>query len=79
MTPDLGLSLPPLGVRMTPHRKRMEALLRSYHKRGLTLAVCCDGKHLRRAKSTLKRYARMFGLSFSDYRPRRRRRSSHKR
>ena len=75
---DLGLSLP-LGARKTPHRKRMEALLRGYHKRGLSLAVCCDGKHLRRAKSTLKFYARLFGLSFSDYRPRRRRQPSHKR
>ena len=67
---DLGLHLPPLGAHMTPHRKRMEALLRSYHKRGLTLAVCCDGKHLGRARSTLKRYVRSMALSFPDYTPR---------
>ena len=72
---DLGLSLPPPGVRMTPHRKRMEALLRSYHKRGLTLAVCCDRKHLGRARSTLKLYVRRMALSFSDYTPRRLRRA----
>ena len=68
-SPMLDLSLP-LGVRMTPHRKRMEALLRSYHKRGLSLAACCDGKHLGRARSTLKLYVRRMALSFSDYTPR---------
>lgn len=67
---DLLFALPSIGPRLTPHRIRMEALLSAYQEAGLTLAVCCDRRHLGRAPSTLKRYARRLALSFPDYTPR---------
>lgn len=70
----LGLRLPAIRGRTTPHVMRMDALLRAYHRRGLTLEVCGDRLHLGRAQSTLKRYARRLRLSFPDYTPRKLRR-----
>lgn len=71
---DLGLHLPATRARGTPHRKRMDALLLAYHRRGLSLEVCGDRLHLGRAQSTLKMYVRRLSLSFPDYTPRRLRR-----
>jgi hypothetical protein len=51
------------------HKRRMEALLRHFQSRGLTLADCAHRQRLGRTKKTLQRYARRMKLVFPDYCP----------
>jgi hypothetical protein len=48
---------------------RLDAALRYYHAQGLTLAECCDAKHLNLRPSTLMPHIRRLRLSFPDYTP----------
>lgn len=62
---DLQGNAPLLGT----HKKRIEEIMRHFQAAGLTLATCADARHLCRSVSTLKGYARDFGLIFPDYCP----------
>lgn len=53
-----------------PFADRIGEILRHFHAGGLTLAVCADSRHLNRALSTCKAYARDLSLAFPDYVPR---------
>lgn len=52
------------------HREKPSACLVHFAAKGLTLEVCCDARHLNRARTTLRRYAKELGLTFPDYKPR---------
>lgn len=51
------------------HKDRVGELLRHFQQGGLTLEKCADARHLDRAMSTLKGYARELNLAFPDYIP----------
>lgn len=51
------------------NKRRVEEILRHFHKIGLTLEVAGDRQHLDRAQSTMKKYARRLKLGFPDYVP----------
>lgn len=57
------------GPILETHRNKINALMRHFAKAGLTVATICDARHLRRAPSTIKRYARELDLQFPDYIP----------
>lgn len=54
---------------LTDHRSKIDALMRHFHKAGLALETVCDKRHLARASSTVKKYARELALAFPDYVP----------
>lgn len=62
---SVASATPHLGT----HQARLEAIMRHFCGAGLTLAVSGDVRHLNRATSTMKAYARRFGLAFPDYIP----------
>jgi hypothetical protein len=49
---------------------KLERLLKHFSAKGIPLETCADHRHLGRAVSTLKRYARLLDLTFPDYVPR---------
>lgn len=49
--------------------KKFEIILRHFSKVGMSIKTAGDFRHLDRATSTLKRYARRWDLKFSDYVP----------
>lgn len=57
------------GPLLNTHRRRIEEIMRHFHKAGLTIKVCSDARHLNRDLSTVKGYARDFKLAFPDYVP----------
>lgn len=62
----------------TPQRQKVEQILRHFCAAGLTLETCADTRHMGRAMSTLKRYARRLDLKFPDYCPRHLRRKKRR-
>lgn len=52
------------------HKEKIGECLRYFAANGIPLSVCSDKRHLDRAVSTLKEYARDLKLIFSDYCPR---------
>lgn len=57
------------GPLLSDHQERMEACLRHFAARQLTLSTISGPRYLNRAESTLKRYAQNLGLQFPDYIP----------
>lgn len=57
-------------MRGTSGRSRVGEVLTHFSQAGLTIRVCADARHLGRAISTLKKYARRLNLKFPDYCPR---------
>lgn len=49
------------------HKEKIGDCLRHFAANGVPLSVCSDKRHLDRAVSTLKKYARELGLKFPDY------------
>jgi len=54
----------------TRYRRKVKAALEFYSARGLTLKHISDKKIMNRTVAVLKRHARIHGLSFPDYKPR---------
>lgn len=52
-------------------RRNIKELLQIYALRGLTLKEISSPQIMNRRISTLKRYAKIAGLEFPDYKPRR--------
>lgn len=53
----------------TVYRRQVDALMRHFHKIGLTLEAAGDAKHLGLADETMRRHARRLKLAFPDYVP----------
>jgi hypothetical protein len=53
----------------TEHRAKMGELMRRFASAGVSLQTLSGPRHLGRKVSTLRRYARDFGLKFPDYVP----------
>jgi hypothetical protein len=58
------------GPILNEHRDKIDALMRHFARAGLTIATVCDARHLDRAVSTVRGYARELDLIFPDYTPR---------
>lgn len=65
----LGLDELANGPMVGQGKRKVGAVLKHFHKAGLTLDTCADERHLNRSLSTLKAYARRLKLAFPDYVP----------
>lgn len=55
---------------LTTRSRKFDELMRYYSKGGYSLSLVGDKQHLNRKPSTLKKRARILGLTFPDYAPR---------
>lgn len=55
---------------LSTRSRKFDELMRYFAKGGYPLTIVGDKQHLNRKISTLKKKARVLGLSFADYTPR---------
>lgn len=53
----------------TDFKSRIKTLMEHFAARKIPISTCADSRHLNRSVSTVKGYAREFGLRFPDYIP----------
>lgn len=71
MTEDIRALVSELssGPLLSTHRRKIEACMRYFAAHDFSLATVGDSRHLNRERTILQKYAREFGLKYSDYVP----------